>query len=193
MTIEATDCELLRATAAGDGDAFARFVARHRAAVYRYLRTRGGDADAEDAMQQTFVQAWRTAATIVVEGSARAWLFTVARHALQRLARRTPTTLDPAQEPIDTLGERAGFAAEDATPDRFAAAAEERDLLRTALASLPDVDREILTLRDLEQLPGEEVAELLALSLPAMKSRLHRARLHLVAALRPLLPEAPAR
>lgn len=188
MTTEPTDADLLRATAAGDADAFAQFVVRHRSAVYRYARTRSRDADAEDALQQTFVQAWRSAGTLEVAGSARAWLLTVARNALSRLQRRAASIGDGVPS-VEELGEVAGFASEDATPERFAAAAEERERLEQALAALPDVDREILVLRDLEQLPGEEVAALLSLSLPAMKSRLHRARLRLVAELRRLLPE----
>lgn len=188
MTIEPTDAELLRATAAGDADAFAQFVVRHRSAVFRYVRTRSRDADAEDALQQTFVQAWRNAGQLTVEGSARAWLLTVARNALSRMQRREQRVGDGVVA-IDELGEQAGFACKDVTPERIAAAAEERAVLQEALAALPDVDREILVLRDLERLPGEQVAELLSLTLSAMKSRLHRARLHLVAELRRRLPE----
>jgi RNA polymerase sigma-70 factor (ECF subfamily) len=53
-----------------------------------------------------------------------------------------------------------------------------------ALAQLPDAEREVLTLRELEGLSGEETAAMLGISLAAMKSRLHRARLHLAALVR---------
>jgi RNA polymerase sigma-70 factor (ECF subfamily) len=192
MTSEPDDATLLAMSASGSADAFDRFVARHQAAVFRYLRTKANDADAEDALQQTFVAAWRNAATIEVEGSARPWLFTVARNAAAKLQRRAGAAPQPVED-LEQLGELAGFAAPDATPARFAEAAEERQLLNSALSSLPDADREVLTLRDLEQLTGEQVAELLGLSLPAMKSRLHRARLRLVAELRQRMPSEEMR
>ena len=191
MTIEPpTDAELLRATATGDSESFKQFVERHRSAVYRYLCSRTGDANAEDALQQTFIQAWRHAGTLVIDHDARAWLFTVARNALARSHRHSH---EQGTETIDSLGERAGFAAVDASPERFAAAAEEQILLQRALRALPDLEREILILRDLEQLSGEHVAEVLSLSLTAMKSRLHRARLRLVAELRSRLPAEESR
>ena len=190
MTNEPDDASLLAMSASGDPDAFDRFVARHRAAVFRYLRTKTNDA--EDALQHTFVQAWRNAATIVVADTARPWLFTVARNAVVRQQRRAAAT-NLTDDDLGHLGELAGFAADDATPERFAEVAEERSVVQAALASLPEQDREILTLRELEQLPGERVAELLALTLPAMKSRLHRARLRLVAELRNRMPEEETR
>ena len=72
-------------------------------------------------------------------------------------------------------------------------AALARDEVERALAMLPDDEREVLVLRELEELSGDETARLLGLSLPAMKSRLHRARIHLAAALRAKsAPESPA-
>jgi RNA polymerase sigma-70 factor (ECF subfamily) len=81
-----------------------------------------------------------------------------------------------------TLGLEAGWGHE--LPEQALGRAEESECLAEALASLGAADREILVLRDLESLPGESVAELLGLGLPAMKSRLHRARLRLLAAFR---------
>ena len=63
-----------------------------------------------------------------------------------------------------------------AAPEEMAAAAQMRALLRSAVAELAPPYREVYELRDLEELPGEEVAARLGLSLRAMKSRLHRAR-----------------
>ncbi len=188
MSSEPSDAQLHAADDAGDAAAFGTLVHRHRAAVHRYLRSRVSAADAEDAMQQTFLQAWRRAGDLEVEGGARAWLFTVARNAALRIGKQAlPQEADEAS--LDQLGAAAGFAADDAAPDRFARAAEERKALAAALAALPPSDREILTLRGLEQMPGAQVAQMLSLTLPAMKSRLHRARLHLVAELRRRLPE----
>ena len=80
---------------------------------------------------------------------------------------------------LDELGVEAGWGAEDALE-----VLARKDALRQAMATLDPEDQEILTLRELEGLSGPEAAEVLGLSLAAMKSRLHRARLKLAAALR---------
>lgn len=186
---ETPDGDLLLATARGDERAFEQFFGRHGAALLAYARALTRDADrAEDVTQQTLMDAWKGAGAAVVAGGARPWLFAIARHTWLRLRRRPVAAPEPELS-LDELGAAAGFAAPDATPERFAAAAEEREILASAVARLPDHEREILHLRDIEQMPGEEVARLLDLGLAAMKSRLHRARLHLVAEIRRLLPE----
>jgi RNA polymerase sigma-70 factor, ECF subfamily len=164
--------------------AFGVFVARHRGAVYRFVRgLTTHDADAEDVLQQTFVAAWRAAADARVEHGARPFLFTIARHALHRLYRHHGVVTDDSVS-LEELGARAGFAASDATAERFAQAVEEREVLIQAIAALPHLEREVLQMRDLEGLSGEQVAAAVGISLPAMKSRLHRARLRLVAEVR---------
>lgn len=188
-TLEPADAELLARAAAGDAPAFDHFVARHCAAVLRYAGSLAHHAaDAEDVLQQTFLQAWRSAAGARVEAGARPWLFTIARHALQRLRRRPVDAHEPPVS-LESLGGDAGFAAPGVTPQRVAVAMEERAVLHEALAALPAADREVLVLRELEQLPGDAVAGVLGLSIEAMKSRLHRARLRLVAEVRRRLPD----
>ncbi len=181
------DAELLARSATGDAEAFADFVARHRVAVHRFAShlTRNA-ADAEEVLQQTFVQAWRNAGAVRATGSARPWLFTVARNARVRLRRAAAVAADVVS--LESLGGDAGFADPAAAPERFAQALESKALLHDAMAALSEPDREVLVLRELEQLPGEEVAAVLGLSLEAMKSRLHRARLRLVAEVRRRLP-----
>ncbi len=183
-----TDSLLLARTAAGDRDAFRTFVLRYRDSAWRYARLLGRtDADAEDVLQKTFVAAWRSASTFAGEHSARAWLMTIVRHASirnGRLRAGQPTT----QEGLDVLGAEAGFAT-DEDPELLLQRLEERAVLERALQSLALEDREVLVLRELEGLSGEEVAAALALSLPGMKSRLHRARLRLLAAVRKEMPD----
>jgi RNA polymerase sigma-70 factor (ECF subfamily) len=153
--------------------------------VYRYARALvRGDADAEDVLQQTFVSAWKGAAQARAVTSARPWLFTIARHAAYRLGRRhvgEPRVDDV--ESVEELGERAGFACDD-SPELLVMALEERATLQRALSSLAPDDREIVTLRDVEGLSGPEAASVLGITLDAEKSRIHRARLRLAAALR---------
>jgi RNA polymerase sigma-70 factor (ECF subfamily) len=185
---DATDAALLARAAAGDADAFGTFVARHEAAVYRFARTlTRSRGDADDVLQEAFIAAWRGAGSYAGSGSARSWLLSIARNVWRHQARRRVG--EPAGfEPIETLAERAGWGADPATA-RQLDAAEARELLAAALARLPEVEREVLVLRELEGFSGEEAAAILQLSLPAMKSRLHRARIHLAAALRALDPD----
>jgi RNA polymerase sigma-70 factor (ECF subfamily) len=163
---------------------FAALVDRHGRAILRVARAyAASDAEAEDIVQETFLSALRSAASYQPGvASVRTWLFAIARNTgrhARRRAREIPSAeLDEA--PLLDLGLAAGWGAPDLRLDR----AETVDRLARAVASLPSDDREVLVLRDVEALSGEETAELLGVGLPAMKSRLHRARLRLMAALR---------
>jgi RNA polymerase sigma-70 factor (ECF subfamily) len=189
---DASDPSLLTAAAGGDSRAFDTFVTRHAADVHRFLASLGvRDADADDAMQDAFVAAWRGAAGYRGDGSARAWLFTIARRAASRAVRRRagePERFAPLTEAdsLETIALAAGWGATDESADRDTA-----DRVRRALGALSEGDREILVLRDMEGLSGEETATALGLSLAAMKSRLHRARLRFVAIVRALDSSSP--
>jgi RNA polymerase sigma-70 factor, ECF subfamily len=175
-TAAALDDEaLLRLTAAGDEGAFGTFVDRHQSGIWRRaMALTGQRADAEDLMQDTFVAAWRGAGSFR-GGNARAWLLTITAHAWQRLGRRTaPLVGGDDAESVEELALRAGWGRDDG--DERAATVQE------AFARLAADDRRLLVLRDIEEMSGEDVAALLGLSLAAMKSRLHRARLRLAAA-----------
>lgn len=180
------DRALMRAAAAGDRDAFGRLVTRHQARVFRLAQVLVRQpADAEDVLQQAFLSAWRAASQFRGEASVLTWLLTITRNTA--LTRRARHALEPLDEtPLDELGIRAGWGGPN--PEELASLAERRDRLAAALARLPSDEREILTLREFDGLSGEETAALLGLSLPAMKSRLHRARL----ALAPLVREEGA-
>ncbi|MCU0225832.1 MAG: sigma-70 family RNA polymerase sigma factor [Acidobacteria bacterium] len=176
------DAELLRRTAAGDRAAFDEVVARHKDAVWRLCRAAAPTRqDAEDALQEAFLSAFRHAGQFRGESSVRTWLLTIARHAALRLSVRAAAAPDPEPD-IWALGIDAGWGAPE-DPEALAIAAQRRDALQRALDALEPADREVIVLRDLEQLDGESAAAVLGLALPAMKSRLHRARLRLAAVL----------
>lgn len=173
------DRALLQLARAGDRAAGDVFVSRHLDAVLRYARavTRD-DVAAEDVVQDVFLAALR-AEEPLTGPSARGWLLVAARHASFRRHRRRVG--EPARfEPLDALGLAAGWGAD---PETLVSANEDRRRLETALGALSVEDREILILRDLEGVDGETTARELGLGVAAMKSRLHRARLHLMAAL----------
>ena len=178
----ATDFELLQRTASGDGLAFAEFVDRHQTAVFRHaVCLLGRREDAEDLLQETFLAALKAAAGYREDASGRTWLFRIARNAALRRMEK-PQPLPETDLTLEALAVRAGWGV--ANPESLAILADDRRRLGQALAALPRDEREILLLREWENLSGEETASLLGLSLAAMKSRLHRARIHLAALLR---------
>lgn len=174
--VETDDLELVRRCAAGQRSAFDHLVARHGGALHLFARRRCGTLrDAEDALQEGLLAAWRGAAGFRGEASVRTWLFQVVLHACRRRARRR------AGEPErhEGLEEATELPAEESATDSRVAARQEARALAQALAGLPEEAREVLLLRDVEGLSGDEAAQVLGLGLAAMKSRLHRARLEL--------------
>jgi RNA polymerase sigma-70 factor (ECF subfamily) len=177
-----TDEELIALSAAGDRRAFDRLVERHSAAVLRLTNVVTGDPmTAEDALQLAFLSAYRNAASFRSDASVRTWLFAIARNAALRLRSKRGRE-EIVEEPLMELGLDAGWGSEN--PEALAIAAEQGELLRRAMRSLSAEDQEVLILRDVEGLRGTETAEVLGIGEPALKSRLHRARLRLAGALR---------
>lgn len=182
-----TDQELVRRASARDVEAFGALVLRHQASVFRlaHLLSRRRD-EAEDILQQTFLSAWQHVDRFRGDASVRTWLLAIARNAA--LSRRARVSKEPiAEVSVDDLGVSAGWGGD---PEALAIAGERHDLLHEAWRRLAPDDQEILTLRDLEGLSGEETASMLAITLPAMKSRLHRARLALATSVRERMSHA---
>ena len=171
-----SDEGLVERCATGDRAAFGLLVDRHGAALFRFAhRHCGAGRDAEDALQDGLLAAWRGAATFRGDASARTWLFQVVLHACRRRSRRR------AGEPTEHSGIEVaeGLASGDAGPHERAESRQTAAALEAAIGSLPGETREVLLLRDVEGMSGQEAAEVLGLSLAAMKSRLHRGRLEL--------------
>lgn len=158
---------------------------RHAPALLRLARTLSADeAVAADVVQEALLGAYKAAATYDPRlATVRTWLFSIARNAARkswRNRREEPgLEADAAERSLLALGADAGWGADHATSAR-----EEHELLVRSLATLETEDVEIILLRDVEGLAGDEVAGVLGLSLAAQKSRLHRARLRLMAAMR---------
>lgn len=123
---------------------------------------------------------WRSGANYRGDGSARAWIYGVARRKAARTWRRhagEPT----APIPLHELGAQAGWGRD---PEELTAAIEDADRLHQALDRLSLTDREIIVLHDLEGLNGPEIAQILGITANAARVRLHRARLRLMGLLR---------
>lgn len=180
------DEDLLIRARGGDRAAAATFVERSAPAVRRLARAIvGTDAAADDVVQESFARALKAVDSFDPDrGPARTWLYAIARHAAFELLRdRRERAVGDAHdlEPLMALGIAAGWGS---SPEQALLRASRREDLARALATLPAADREVIVLRDLDGLSGEEVAALVGLELRAMKSRLHRARLRLLAAVK---------
>ncbi|MFO0592379.1 MAG: RNA polymerase sigma factor [Polyangiaceae bacterium] len=177
----AEDVALLGRIAAGDRKAFSAFIERHWARMYKCaFTTSGNGAAAEDALQEAFLAVWRHAADFR-GGSARAWLFAIARSAACHEIRRhvgEPSSLLS----LEDLGSAAGWG-DASSGERLLRGIEDRERVQKALAALSAEDQDALLLLDVEELQAEEAACALGIGVGAMKSRLHRARLRLMAEL----------
>lgn len=174
-----TDAELLHRFVEGDDAAFTRLVVRHYESLTRWVRhSIGARPEVDDIVQETFVAVMSSAGSFEGDGSARAWIFGIARHRISRQFRRRvaePETFEPLAE----LGLRAGWG----NPELAASRTESIALVKEALGRLSDEAREVIVLRDLEGFTNPETAKVLGLEVNAVKSRLHRARLALMAEL----------
>ena len=176
---------LAQRASAGDGDAFGVLVERHRDRVYRLAsRMVSNPSDAEEIVQDAFLHAYRGLASFRGDAKFGTWLYQIVVNgalAHRRSAGRHPTTsLDEHLPRFDEDG-----ALEPADHGRVARADEllERKELRACIAraldALDDHHRTVFVLRDLEGLSTDEVAEIFAICPPAVRKRLHRARLQL--------------
>ncbi len=182
-----SDATLIGRIAAGDSAALEHLARRHQAAVYRFLQaaapppppttTAGEPADPADHLAETFRAARRDAYRHRDETSARPWLLALAR---QTIDRRSRADTVPDAAPLRELAHEAGWG----QPDGAGELAGENADAEPALAALPPQDREILTLCDREYFTLEEAARVTGTSESVAATRLHRARLRLLARLR---------
>lgn len=146
-----------------------RLVTEHGEAVYRVARSVVGDpVAAEDVAQEALLKAWQALPSYRGEAPLRSWLLRITHNtAVSAVRKRREDPLDPA-----VLPEHAPHDSTEHTVERRAAmAAFER-----ALAGLDELSRSIVVLRELEGMPYEDIAALLAVPLPTVKTRLLRAR-----------------
>jgi RNA polymerase sigma-70 factor (ECF subfamily) len=184
------DRELVERAQQGDGAAFAMLVERHQRQLYRLaLRMTGSEADAQEVLQEAFLNAYQKLPLFRGEAQFSSWLYRIAANsALMRLRRkrRAPDTL--AEQPLELVGPR--FSAEGylepASSSDWSQRADEKMMsgelgaaINRAVADLPDDYRTVFLLKDVDGLSNEDIANALDLTVPAVKSRLHRARLAL--------------
>jgi RNA polymerase sigma-70 factor (ECF subfamily) len=139
----------------------------------------GNPTDAEDLLQEVLLKVWRHLSTFRSESSFRTtWMTRVAINEALQFYRRERCR--PTCQPIGDLD---AFASQSESPHQSFARVQTTQAVRNAVVRLPDKYRQVLILRDLEQLSARETAQRLQSSIPAVKTRLFRARLMLSAAI----------
>jgi RNA polymerase sigma-70 factor (ECF subfamily) len=163
----------------GDGS---DFFEKNYDRIYRYVRGMVRDAnEAEDLTQDAFLRAYRERETVKDPNAMLSWLYRIATHlTLDRLRQRT--RLAAREAPVDP--------AEFDPPDLELPASDQNleqeqmsECVQRFLVNIPDTYRAVILLHDSQGLTGPEIANLLGVSLPTVKIRLHRARRRLKAAL----------
>lgn len=168
---------------AGDQNAFAELVNRYERKIYRLAKniTRN-DEDAEDVLQDAFLKAYTHLDNFKGDSKFYTWIVRIAvNEALMRLRKRKTDRSVPLDEPVE-LGEETvqrEIAVWEDNPEQQYSQEEWRRILDDAIDTLKPDFRTVFVLRDIEELSTEETAETLGISVPAVKSRLLRARLAL--------------
>jgi RNA polymerase sigma-70 factor, ECF subfamily len=177
--------ELTLVTQAREGDklAFAELVRRYEAKIFRLAQhiTQNRE-DAEDVLQETFLKAYEHLDQFQGNSKFYTWIVRIGvNQALMKLRRRKTDKSISLDETIDT-GEdtvKREIASWDEDPEQRYSREELGELLNSAIQGLAPPYRSVFVLRDIDELSTEDTAEALGLSVPAVKSRLLRARLQL--------------
>jgi RNA polymerase sigma-70 factor, ECF subfamily len=173
---------LVAAARGGDVSAFEKLVDRYERKIFRLTQNiTQNREDAEDAMQESFLKAYQHLPDFEEKSRFYTWLVRIAvNQALMKLRKRRPGIVSLDEE-ISAGEETVPREVQDwgPSPEQRYAQTELREILGKAVADLDPPSRIVFQLRDIEELSTEETAEALSLSVPAVKSRLLRARLRL--------------
>ena len=162
-----TDTELIQLLCQGNRQAFADLYERHKSAVYRYCFRMLTDSDtAEDATHDTFIKMFQNISSLQKTDSFLPWLFHIARNEVFMILRRNRHN---GTQHYDTVWD-------ETTPLVIAMSTETTELVQRTLQNLKSEYREVLILREYEQLSYQQIAEITGDTESSVKSRLFKAR-----------------
>lgn len=180
----AIDHDLMHRIGQGDHDAFRLLVERHQQAVIGTVaKMLGSPNDAEDIAQQVFLRIWKNARNYRPDAKFTTFLFTITRNLVFNETRRRSRKKEVSSDEREEHSHQQIEATPDKHPDAQLLQAELQAAVDQAIASLPETQRMAVVLRRYEQLSYEEIADVLHLSVSAVKSLLFRARTSLREAL----------
>ena len=191
QTSNRTDAEIIAAILAGGTHLYHELIRPHERRVYLMaLSFLKNEADAEDVAQEAFIKAFRSLASFRAESKFSTWLISITlNEARNRLRRQSIVRMESLDEPPDGDTNISPALLRDwrEIPSEAIEREEVRKLLQQAVEALPDIYRKVFLLRDVEELNISETAEALNISVPSVKTRLHRARMMLQRQLAPQL------
>ena len=177
-----SDAELVRSAKAGDADAFGELVERNEAKIYGLcLKMLGNKEDAEDCLQEVFIKAFKALPGFREEARFSTWLYRIAyNESLMRIRKKKLDTVSLDQPVELEEGDVSRDLADWTTDPRADVMNNElSDVLVRHVNELDPDNRIVFLMRDVHGLSTNDTADALGLSIPAVKSRLHRARLFL--------------
>ncbi len=198
-TMETNEAGLIARIVAGEKELFHELIQPYERMVYlTLLSIVKNETEAEDGAQETVISAYRHLASFRGDAKFSTWLTTIAINEGRKRLRKAKTAAEESiEEEVEAhVGDYSPAPLTDwrEIPLEALERKELREALRVAVAELPDIYRQVFTLRDLEELNVEETAQALGINPGAVKVRLHRARMMLQKRLVPFLKTtAPAR
>jgi RNA polymerase sigma-70 factor, ECF subfamily len=181
---DAPDQTLIDRCLAGQTEAFGLLVERYQHRLYGSLVHVVGSRDlAQDIAQDAFTNAFEKLGTFRGQSAFYSWLFRIALNAAVSARRKTRRVTGSVEAHRDATGAEPVDMSASSAPDHAAHVEDRQQLVRRALAQLPDEYRTALVLKEMDDLKYEEIAELLGVPLGTVRSRIHRARQELRARL----------
>ncbi|MBK6675839.1 MAG: RNA polymerase sigma factor RpoE [Rhodocyclaceae bacterium] len=191
------DQVLVERVQAGDKQAYGLLVAKYQRKLLRLIsRLVRDSAEAEDVAQEAFIKAYRALPSFRGESAFYTWLYRIgvntAKNWLVANGRRAPTTTEFDNEDAEAFGESDLLRDVD-TPERLLMTKQIGNTVNAAMAALPEELRTAITLREIDGLSYEDIAQAMDCPIGTVRSRIFRARESIAVKLRPLLDSGPDR
>jgi RNA polymerase sigma-70 factor (ECF subfamily) len=191
------DQALVERVQAGDKQAFGLLVSKYQRKLMRLvMRLVRDPAEAEDVVQEAFIKAYRALPAFRGESAFYTWLYRIgvntAKNWLIAHGRRAPTSTEVDSEEAETY-EDGELLRDVDTPERLLMSKQIADTVNAAMTALPEELRTAITLREIDGLSYEEIAQVMDCPIGTVRSRIFRAREAIAQKLRPLLDTGPDR
>lgn len=189
MSEEITDEQLVERAQQGDKRAFELLVRKYQYKIIQLVGRLVGDADAPDVAQESFIKAWRALGSFRGQSAFYTWLYRIGINTAKNYLvarKRRPSNQDIDVEEAEQFGHTLQMSDVD-TPEALLLSDEIKRKVGETIAKLPPDLRQAITLRELEGLSYEEIAEVMNCPIGTVRSRIFRAREAIDAVLQPLL------
>lgn len=186
-----SDEQIVKLALSGDANAFGEIVKRWERKIFALTYGMlGREEDARDATQDTFLAAFRSLRGFRHEAKVSSWLHRIAVNQCISRQRRSKVRGESALDDETEVDGASFFASAHASPARSAEASQQTELVRRAVMALPSELRQVIVMKEFEELTFHEIADALDLPLSTVKSRLYTALKQLRLRLAKMEPEA---